>query len=281
MPRRAGRCGRVGGSAATGAPGARGRRARDCGAGSKIPRVRQSGRRMRPSRGSAAMRARVSGSARKARSCEAAAVASGTGASSQPRRRGRSGALRARAGRGGFARARRRGAGGEAGEAGDSALQAGPEQDGQSVRIGEGRAGPRRFAHERPVSAAPGDCGAEGVEDGGEADGQVHAEQKTMDGRGWAIAFSPHRLCDREHFLLCQIPIRSQRPLRTRGLRGHRRGRGPWCRMRERATRLTRVWGGRCWTWKLCFNDLCGTGRFAPEFVLSADRCRFMNDAWV
>ena len=102
-------------------------------------------------------------------------------------------------GRGGFARTRRRGAGGEAGEAGDSALQAGPEQDGHGVRIGEGRAGPRRFAHERPVSAAPGDGGAEGVEDRGEAGGQVHAAQKTMDGRGWAIFFFARRLCDLGH----------------------------------------------------------------------------------
>ncbi|ABQ31865.1 hypothetical protein Acry_2674 [Acidiphilium cryptum JF-5] len=114
--------------------------------------------------------------------------------------------------RGGFARARtrRRCAGGEAGKAGDGALQAGPEQDGQGVGIGEGGAAPalpRRFTSERPGSTAPGDCGAEGVKDRGEAGGQVHAEQKTMDGRGWAIVFHAHRLCDRGHLAASQISI--------------------------------------------------------------------------
>jgi hypothetical protein len=57
------------------------------------------------------------------------------------------------------------------------------------------------------------------LDDRGEAGGQVHAAQKTMEGRGWAIVFSPHRLCDAGHLSALRVKVKiicAMNPFRCR-----------------------------------------------------------------
>ncbi len=96
-------------------------------------------------------------------------AASGMGARTQPRRRGRSGA-RGRAGRGFGARGR-----------GGGAAQAGPEDEQKGARV--------RCQISR--SPAHGDGLAETVDDGAEAGGEVHERNRNTDGWGWARIFAP------------------------------------------------------------------------------------------